>query len=244
MRILVIGDSCTDKFIYCNINRICPEAPVPVLNPIKTVSNMGMASNVSRNLASLGVESFVITNHENIVKTRYVDIKSGQMIMRLDENDSCEPYIHKEDTEFDYDAIIISDYNKGFLCKKLIYLIISKAKCPVFLDTKKKLGAWCENADYIKINQPEWEMNKNDYKKDNVIVTNGSEGATYKGDTYQTKKVKVSDVSGAGDSFMAALVYEYINSNELTKSRKIKKAIAFANECASKVVQERGVTTI
>ena len=34
-KILVIGDSCTDIFIYGECNRICPEAPVPVFNPIK-----------------------------------------------------------------------------------------------------------------------------------------------------------------------------------------------------------------
>ena len=34
MRILVIGDSGIDKFIYGGVNRICPEAPVPVFNPI------------------------------------------------------------------------------------------------------------------------------------------------------------------------------------------------------------------
>jgi D-glycero-beta-D-manno-heptose-7-phosphate kinase len=236
MRVLVIGDSCTDKFVYCTIDRICPEAPVPLLNPITTISNMGMASNVSINLTSLGVESFVITNHETITKTRYVDIKSGQMIMRLDENDTCKPY-QQEDIEFNYDAIIISDYNKGFLCKESIASIIDKAKCPVFLDTKKQLGKWSSKATYIKINKPEWDNNK-DYPYDNIIVTLGSDGATFEGKTYETKKVKVSDVSGAGDTFMAGLVYEYIKTNDITK------AIQFANECASKVVQERGVTTI
>ena len=246
MKILVIGDSCTDKFIYCDINRICPEAPVPVLNPVETVSSMGMASNVSMNLTSLGAESFVLTNHENIIKTRYVDIKSGQMIMRLDENDECMPIDFKSewqkciDSDFDlgYDAIVISDYNKGFLTIHDIAHIGKTAKCPTFLDTKKKLGDWCKNIDFIKINNPEWNNNK-DYTYDNVIVTNGSEGATYKGKTYETKKVKVSDVSGAGDTFIAGLVYKYIDSGNI-----IEKAIDFANSCASKVVQERGVSTI
>ena len=35
MKILVIGDSCTDIFIYGEIDRICPEAPVPVFKPIR-----------------------------------------------------------------------------------------------------------------------------------------------------------------------------------------------------------------
>ena len=60
----------------------------------------------------------------------------------------------------------------------------------------------------------------------------------YKDEIYETEKVEISDVSGAGDTFMAGLVYAYIKSNSIGES------IKFANHCASKVVQERGVTTI
>ena len=48
----------------------------------------------------------------------------------------------------------------------------------------------------------------------------------------------VKDVSGAGDTFLAALVVEYLKTND------IKSAITFANECATKVVQKRGVAVI
>ena len=54
MHILVIGDECTDKFVVGDINRLSPEAPVPVLNPTKTIHNPGMAGNVKQNLRSLG----------------------------------------------------------------------------------------------------------------------------------------------------------------------------------------------
>ena len=96
MKVLVVGDSCVDHFVYCHVDRLCPEAPVPVLRPYQTTSNSGMAGNVARNLTSLGVDVDLTTNSVNIRKTRYVDNKSGQMIMRLDEEDSCEPvsYTH------------------------------------------------------------------------------------------------------------------------------------------------------
>ena len=45
MKIVVIGETCIDKFIYCDINRLSPEAPVPVLQPINTVVNAGMSGN-------------------------------------------------------------------------------------------------------------------------------------------------------------------------------------------------------
>ena len=112
------------------------------------------------------------------------------------------------------------------------------AKCPVFLDTKKLLGDWCKDIDFIKINNPEWDNNSH-YDSDNVIVTDGKNGATYKGKNYPVEaEVKVSNVSGAGDTFLAGLAFKYI------KEFDIDNAINFANACASKVVQERGVTSI
>ena len=51
--------------------------------------------------------------------------------------------------------------------------------------------------------------------------------------------VRWSDVSGAGDTFLAGLVYKYIsNGND------IEKSIDYAQECATTVVQQAGVTTI
>ena len=71
-----------------------------------------------------------------------------------------------------------------------------------------------------------------------MIVTIGSKGCKYKEEIYPVPEVSVKDVSGAGDTFLAGLVIEYLKSNN------IKKAIEFANKCATKVVQKRGVTTI
>ena len=52
MNILIVGDSCKDIFIYGEITRLSPEAPVPVLNPLKEISNDGMAKNVVNNVES------------------------------------------------------------------------------------------------------------------------------------------------------------------------------------------------
>ena len=88
MKILVIGDSCTDVFVYGSCGRLCPEAPIPVFNPSKTITNQGMAGNVVENLRALGVrKTELITNNEQIIKTRYVETKSNQMLLRVDGND-------------------------------------------------------------------------------------------------------------------------------------------------------------
>ena len=54
MKILIVGDSCKDVFIYGDVTRLSPEAPVPVFNPRKTIENDGMAKNVSNNVEVLG----------------------------------------------------------------------------------------------------------------------------------------------------------------------------------------------
>ena len=61
-KILVIGDSCRDVFVYCESDRLCPDVPVPVLNVIDQKDNPGMAKNVQRNIKSLGVMCEIKTN--------------------------------------------------------------------------------------------------------------------------------------------------------------------------------------
>jgi len=53
IKILIIGETCVDKFIYCNANRLSPEAPVPILNPLYTTHNAGMAANTAANAKAL-----------------------------------------------------------------------------------------------------------------------------------------------------------------------------------------------
>ena len=59
MRILVVGDSCKDVFVYGKVNRLTPEAPVPVFNPTVTKTNDGMARNVSNNPKQMVIFSVI-----------------------------------------------------------------------------------------------------------------------------------------------------------------------------------------
>jgi bifunctional ADP-heptose synthase (sugar kinase/adenylyltransferase) len=86
-KFLVIGDSCLDVYVYYTSNRFCPDAPVPVLNPIRTISSLGMAGNVADNLKELNVEVDFITNTESIKKIRYVDDRTNHMFIRIDEGE-------------------------------------------------------------------------------------------------------------------------------------------------------------
>ncbi len=73
MKILVIGDSCTDVFVYGQIDRLCPEAPVPIFQPVSQKQNGGMARNVKNNLVALGADVHIISNDNGMKKVRYVD---------------------------------------------------------------------------------------------------------------------------------------------------------------------------
>jgi D-beta-D-heptose 7-phosphate kinase/D-beta-D-heptose 1-phosphate adenosyltransferase len=246
MKILVIGDSCLDIFRYGKVNRLAPEAPIPIIIPEKETSNPGMAGNVVANLKALGVDVDFITNKNEIKKIRYVCSKYNHLLLRVDENDKCERIdisVISFDIFENYNAIIISDYCKGFLTEEDIQYISQKSKIPVFLDTKKLLGNWAHDVDFIKINYNEYENNINILETDNIfknktIITRGKYGCNYKGKNYPTIDVPVKDVSGAGDTFIAGLATEYI------RSKDIEKAIDFAQKCTTIVIQKSGVSTI
>ena len=60
-KILVIGDIMLDRFIFGNVHRISPEAPVPVVRSTKEKYSLGGCGNVLRNLINLGVQASIIS---------------------------------------------------------------------------------------------------------------------------------------------------------------------------------------
>ena len=246
-KFLVIGDSCVDKFIYGTCDRICPEAPVPVFNPTNVKKSGGMASNVQANVQSLGVDCDIITNGELITKTRYVDNKTNQMLLRVDEHDYVKTKVDIDDIKNrinNYDGVIIADYDKGFLLEEDIEAIIDECD-NVFLNTKKKVSWSFTGTRFIQLNQYEYQntiseiddMRNEIYEK--LIVTCGDRGCYYKKILYPPpRKVEARDLSGAGDTFISAFAVSLVKNND------INTAIDFAQDCASKVVAKRGVVTI
>ena len=229
LKVLLIGDSCQDVFIYGEVKRLNPEAPVPILNHTRTETRQGMAWNVYNNLKSFGLEVYMMTNQEKIIKTRYIDEKSNQQILRVDDEVRCKPMEYLIPDE-NYDAIVISDYDKGFVTSNILFDITHNSKCPVFIDSKKTILP--THNCYIKINDLEHKKLKNDYQ--NLIVTHGSAGAEYDGILYPGEKVNVYDVVGAGDTFLAALTYGFL------KYGTIQKAIPLANRAAAIAVSHSG----
>ena len=243
MKFLVIGESCLDVFVYGTVERLAPEAPVPVFNKEDVVTNPGMASNVERNLRGLGCDVTLFTNSDwqSIKKTRYVESKSNHMFLRVDENDGNYGSCDISKINFSkYDCVVISDYNKGWLTPGQIQKIGERAKISI-LDTKKILGSWAESMTFIKINESEYERTKSvltDKVIEKLIITLGPKGAMHLGVTHPAPDVNRVDSCGAGDTFVASLAKFY------TETKNIDDAITYANKSASIVVQKKGVSTL
>jgi D-beta-D-heptose 7-phosphate kinase/D-beta-D-heptose 1-phosphate adenosyltransferase len=243
MKILVIGEVCVDNFIYCSTTRLSPEAPVPVLNPIRITTNSGMAGNTMANVRALAPDSNVmyLMQEESITKTRYVEEKSNHMFFRLDEGENdVTPFKWSMvvDTMLgEADIVIVSDYNKGFLGDADLKEIARKSKLSI-LDSKRKLtNDIIKDFTFVKLNESENKNNPN-LTTDNIIVTLGKKGALYNGILYESPNPQDTiDVSGAGDTFTAAFIVKFYETLEESYS------IRFANEKASEVVSKRGVVT-
>lgn len=241
MKILLIGDSCIDEYQYGTVDRLSPEAPVPVFKTTEKFSRPGMAGNVRENFCALKVDTLFISSAKS-TKTRLIDEKSRQQVVRIDNDiivttplkfDAIDPKM------LEVDAVVISDYNKGLVSYELIEDMRENFKGHIFIDTKKQDIARMHGC-YVKINEHEynqrWSIN------DKLIVTLGSKGAMFKTGRdprhetkFSAKEVEVVDVTGAGDTFLASLVYKFIETNDISKS------IEFAISAATVTVQHMGV---
>ena len=137
-KILCIGDLMLDQYIYGEVNRISPEAPVPIILVKNKISVLGGAGNVARNIASLGGQvnlicilgedevskkaRALIKKEKNLifspvkkkefklpVKTRYIN-KSNQLL-RVDEENVSFIDIKTQEKIFDKIRLMIKDYD-------------------------------------------------------------------------------------------------------------------------------------
>ena len=244
IKILVIGEKCTDRFMYCDVSRFSPEAPVPVLNPIEIIENDGMAGNVVRNLTSLN-KDILITHwyqEETITKTRFVEKKSNHMFLRLDEGESNISNMNLTNDKVldihNYNVVIVSDYDKGFINNEDLLTIGKNSKISI-LDSKRKLSKEIITSfSFVKLNEKESLQNSHLLECKNILITLGSKGTKFNDEIYPSPNTQETpDVSGAGDTFTASFILKYIENGD------IKSSIIFANKMSSRVVSKRGVAT-
>lgn len=232
MKILLVGDNGIDQYQFGTVTRISPEAPVPVLNYTHTVTKPGMAANVQDNLLKLGCEVDFVHGVKTCIKTRVIDSKTGQHLVRIDQ-DIPSRAVKIDYTDIDqYNAIIVSDYNKGSIEYETVEHLRKNYPGPIFVDTKKTDLARFEGC-YVKINAVESAAAKT--VPTELIVTLGRDGVKYKDYKFSTPQVEAFDVCGAGDTFLSALAYNYVLSQDIVT------AIKFATRAASITIQHIGV---
>lgn len=232
LNVTLIGDSCIDEYVYGRVDRISPEAPVPIFIEESRETKYGMAANVQSNLEALGIKVTCHFGDRISTKTRIVDNKSKYQLIRIDNDRYSDPIYPENVVNNDTDAYVISDYNKGSATYHLIEELIKTNK-PVFIDTKKTdLKRF--NGGIVKINSLEESLITS--ANDNLIITNGKDNVLFKDKEYKVPHVEITDVCGAGDTFLSALVYQY-----LTNNKNLDRAIPFAIAAASVTVRHLGV---
>jgi D-beta-D-heptose 7-phosphate kinase/D-beta-D-heptose 1-phosphate adenosyltransferase len=200
-----------------------------------------MAANVFRLLQKLEPDCAVLLTNDNwqsVTKTRFVDEKSNHHFVRVDSSHVFNPLEIDIQELAKYEIIAISDYNKGFLSEAAIQKICENHP-NVFIDTKKPVKTFAQSAKFIKINDFEYQNSKPYLTPEleaKIIHTAGENGCYFGEKHFPVNKVEVKDVSGAGDSFFAALILSFLAKGD------IDYAIRFANSIASETVKHRGVS--
>ena len=298
-RVLVVGDVMLDQFVWGEVSRISPEAPVPVVQVEKESFLLGGAANVANNLRSLdaspalsgviGKDAFgekivqlcnkkgirtsaMVTDPERptTLKTRIV--ARGQQVVRVDreEADALSDKVvstlkaHLKDDLDDSHAVIISDYNKGVVCRDIMEFLVDHSgrnTVPCLVDPKPVNADLYRGATVITPNEKEAEaISSLSIKGDKalekaakaiaqelslqiVLITRGPEGmALWQKDkglfTIPTMAREVFDVTGAGDTVISLMALG------ITSGLSPCESAFLANLAAGIVVGKVGTATV
>ena len=297
LTVLCIGDVMLDRFLHGDIERISPEAPVPVIRLRETREMLGGAGNVASNIASLGGRAVLLglvgaddagahvrhildgqsriapalvhtTRRPTVSKTRFV--AGRQQVVRADEEssealhaDEAATLIAAMDAAMGgVDAVIFSDYGKGVLGPAVVRHGIDAARArgiPVFVDPKTDnfsiyRGATCVTPNAREMaraarapvgTEADIETAARRLMAEAgvaaILVTRSEKGMTlvepYATHSAPARAREVFDVSGAGDTVIAALALA------VASGRSLVQAMHIANAAAGVVVSKLGTAT-
>lgn len=217
MKILVIGDAMVDEYVVGRIKRLNPEChSAPLVSVENTFILPGGAANVEANLLALGVEASLVSGAGIIKKFRVVD-ESG-VVCRFDHGEELLPIGEDQITDEvlnDLDALIISDYGKGSITPALSNQLRYNSQFPIFVDTKSHPEPWVNFAKCLFPNLAEFNHYPYDYKAARLTMLKlGSGGAQFyriglRSEKLRSMATKVSNVTGAGDTVIAAFATAY-----------------------------------
>ncbi len=253
-RVVVVGDIITDHWIYGRVERISPEAPVPVFLQERVELSDGGAGNVAANLAALGCNDtgdrlfglrtsikrrFIAGNHQQMFRH---DIEKGEALSRLGE----DIIFSQATTSTSIGCLVLSDYGKGTLtpglCQKLIRWARQR-KIPVVVDPKGEDWSKYDGATVITPNEAEYDhaIRPRMWSYD-LVVTLGARGMRLEIGSDKPIEIpaqarEVFDVVGAGDTVVAVLAACLAVGFGMTEAARV------ANKAAGVVVGKRGTAT-
>jgi len=286
--VLVVGDVMLDRYWFGDVERISPEAPVPVVRIARTEERPGGAANVARNVAALGAHASLLSATgkdepadallrllatdristsflrdaalTTTVKLRVIGRQ--QQLLRIDfETEPPNELLASNLDAFDRllagaHALVLSDYGKGGLAH--IATMIERAHAagkPVLVDPKGDDWDRYRGATVITPNRSEFRQVAGRARDEAdlarrahalrqqlgvgaLLVTRSEEGMSLYSDagtlTIPAQAREVFDVSGAGDTVIAAL------GTLLAAGATLPDAMAIANEAAGVVVGKLG----
>lgn len=295
--VVVLGDVMLDEFVWGDVTRISPEAPVPVVDVRRESVHLGGAANVLANLVALGAHGSVVgvvgkdgpgerlqtelrqlgaqdgclivdDTRRSTTKTRI--IAHSQLVVRAD-RESRVPVPPKiedaiisclKDTLKQADAFVVSDYDKGVVTPRVLREVLPFAyeRVPVLIDPKQRNFNSYRPATLVTPNHFEaLRMSDSEDHSDDgshtaarfileklgcdaVLITRGDRGMMLlerdSGPVYvETAAREVYDVTGAGDTVIAAL------AGALACGATMIEAASFANHAAGIVVGKVGTAT-
>lgn len=250
-RVTVVGDTMIDRWVFGRIERISPEAPVPVFVHERTEDRPGGAANVAENLRALGASVHLVDPFPGcVVKMRFV---AGQQVFRADW-DTGSPIggadadaVAHAAMSVPCDVLVISDYAKGTCTPDLCQRLIAWARwkgVTVVVDPKGRDWRKYDHCDVITPNEREFAQADDGrlLPASAVLVTRGANGMELQRPRHPTLTipalpVHAVDVTGAGDTVAATL------AASLAIGIGLEEAARLANAAASVVVQKLGTAT-
>lgn len=291
-RVLVVGDLMLDRYWFGEVERISPEAPVPVVRVARREDRLGGAANVARNIVSLGAQATLVgvvgddeagrriaalSQQEGIDARLVVDpqlpttlkmrvMGRQQQLLRVDFEETpdggCLNTL-KGDVEAliaRHDMVVLSDYAKGALAR--VEGLIQAARAagiPVLVDPKGHAYRRYAGATIITPNRAEmtdavgrWSTEaeleeraqrlRGELSLEALLVTRSEQGMTLFTDEgrqhIDAQAHEVFDVSGAGDTVLAALA--------VTRAAGLPwfEAVKWANRAGGVVVGKLGTSVV
>jgi bifunctional ADP-heptose synthase (sugar kinase/adenylyltransferase) len=246
VRVAVLGDPMLDYYHFGHVDRLSPEAPVPVFVEDKIDLRDGGAGNVVENLRGLGCDAIALfPPAPYTTKHRY--LVGSQQLFRIDRDKDHSAQTGSGDFSgaLDAKAFIVSDYGKGWCntarCQDLIKYAAGR-DIPVVVDPKGLNWSKYAGAAIVCPNQRELIQGYDEHLG-HILHKQGPDGMTliYPDRTerhFPARARQVFDVTGAGDTVVAVL------AAALAVRAEYAIAAELANIAAGIVVGQVGTTPV